>query len=911
MALTYRPLKLGGETTSADESKVGLDSAVSAANCLLDRGIIEGRQCYDLIGSRPSYNAADVGWGLGYGKYSQDTLWRLTMSGIPTGGTFTLSYKNPSTGNTYTTAGIVYDAATTDVYNALTALTGVEEGDVQIEGNQFPGGPMAIAWQGEFANLDVATMTVNYSGLTGGSSPKMVLTQMIAGGDYECFLVFIQKSGDNTATLYTVDLLNGNTWTQVETGLEASDWYCEQYAGNVYCLNGTAGMSTYTMGGGSMAWNNGQSAASPASPSISILPISGQNYSSSAVWPQISGIAAPAGGYTGWGGTPTATVQSFAGLANMALQITCPAAITTPTTVTFDVTLTSAFAGQFRDMVTIAATPISSGVSIDLSQAAISYVGATYTNQAPYMNSPGQAFVASSRQNVGCFNNFSFGNLNRIQRIATTKYQISLTIVTAPIGGVFNVVVEPFYSEPLTYLPPFSGAVGSPTTHYAYTYYRSSDGVESTMSPILTVTLPNADLSCFLTGSIPSSSGTGSPDTIYLYRQEQATGLWRRIQNVDCATWGFTNTPGTPVTFTDGWTETEIASFPEYNSSLLGGWSAQGFASPNAVQLGVWKGSLCVGTQRLVLISWVNNPAQFAPSPENAAGVQALDVNDTSQGVSEYVADNRAGDALAVFGLDALYIVTADSVYAVVGDIPLTASPPRRLPGSRGGLGTRAATTYSAGVLVGCPDGLWHYAVSRAFSGVDDGSEAQNEVTIVERGAWAALVAPGAAGLVVAEYLDEIWAVNGQNFLFLSRNKIWSSGTLADSMKAALSIRTRGLYWIDATGRLMLFSYSATGDRTIPTTWTYQTGIEVGMRTEVRGLLLSGKGHPTIAATTWDGGNGRFDYGPLPRGDDWEWFLDLHLQPGFRLQLTFSGTVGTDTIEQAVLEVESEVGRGR
>jgi hypothetical protein len=414
----------------------------------------------------------------------------------------------------------------------------------------------------------------------------------------------------------------------------------------------------------------------------------------------------------------------------------------------------------------------------------------------------------------------------------------------------------------------------------------------------------------FITGQLDVSAELTGSDKIFLYRKEKATGIWRRLQNTDISTFGYANSAG-PVTFTDGWMESELAAFPSFNTGLLGGWTAQGFASPNAVQLATWKGCLAVGTQRLLLLSWVNSPTQFAPTPENTAAIQTLDVNDVSQGVTEYVADNRAGDALGVFGLDAIYVVTADSVYAKVGDIPLTCSPPRRLPGSRGGLGTRAAFKYSAGVLVGSQDGLWHYAVSRAFSGVDDGSEAQSEVTKAVRGSWTALVGSGASGMVVAEYLDEIWAVNEAKFMFLSRNKIWSSGTLTDGMKAALTVRSRGLYWIDMKGRLMKFDPTLYTDNGSPVQWTYATGKEEGTRVAVRGMLLTGSGTPSVSVTTDDGLNGAKVSPPYPRVANKDWKLQLHEDPAFSTSFTFKGTGGADTVETCFVETDGEVPSGR
>lgn len=84
----------------------------------------------------------------------------VTVTGAPTGGTFTLTY------NGQTTAGIAYNATAAAVQSALEALSNVNPGDVTVTGNA--GGPWTIATAGA-----APTITANGSGLTGGSSPAV------------------------------------------------------------------------------------------------------------------------------------------------------------------------------------------------------------------------------------------------------------------------------------------------------------------------------------------------------------------------------------------------------------------------------------------------------------------------------------------------------------------------------------------------------------------------------------------------------------------------------------------------------------------------------------------------------------------------------------------------------------------
>jgi len=88
----------------------------------------------------------------------------VTITGTPTGGTFTLTY------NGQTTSGIPYNAAATAVQTALEALSNLAPGDVEVTGGPGPGTPFSVV----FANG--GTLTASGSGLTGGSSPAVTVT---------------------------------------------------------------------------------------------------------------------------------------------------------------------------------------------------------------------------------------------------------------------------------------------------------------------------------------------------------------------------------------------------------------------------------------------------------------------------------------------------------------------------------------------------------------------------------------------------------------------------------------------------------------------------------------------------------------------------------------------------------------
>jgi hypothetical protein len=99
----------------------------------------------------------------------------VTITGGPTGGTFTLTYSGQ------TTAGIAYNATAAAVKSALQALSTVGNGNVSVSGSA--GGPYTVTFQGDLAGVNAAAMTASGAGLTGGTSPAVNVATSTAGGD--------------------------------------------------------------------------------------------------------------------------------------------------------------------------------------------------------------------------------------------------------------------------------------------------------------------------------------------------------------------------------------------------------------------------------------------------------------------------------------------------------------------------------------------------------------------------------------------------------------------------------------------------------------------------------------------------------------------------------------------------------
>ncbi|MFJ9420684.1 hypothetical protein [Streptomyces sp. NPDC101249] len=104
-----------------------------------------------------------------------DEVQTVTISGTPTGGTFTLTFSGQ------TTAAIPYNATASAVQAALVALSNISTGDVTCAGGPLPGTPVTVTFAGQYHGADVPQMTASAS-FTGGTSPAVTVTTTTPGG---------------------------------------------------------------------------------------------------------------------------------------------------------------------------------------------------------------------------------------------------------------------------------------------------------------------------------------------------------------------------------------------------------------------------------------------------------------------------------------------------------------------------------------------------------------------------------------------------------------------------------------------------------------------------------------------------------------------------------------------------------
>jgi hypothetical protein len=96
----------------------------------------------------------------------------ISITGNPTGGTFTLTFTRPVTGVPSTTGGIAFNATALQVQTALELLPDIGVGNVVVTGGQLPAQPVSIRFQNALANRVIPPLTATPS-FTGGTSPAI------------------------------------------------------------------------------------------------------------------------------------------------------------------------------------------------------------------------------------------------------------------------------------------------------------------------------------------------------------------------------------------------------------------------------------------------------------------------------------------------------------------------------------------------------------------------------------------------------------------------------------------------------------------------------------------------------------------------------------------------------------------
>ncbi len=156
---------LSGSQTEQGSSEISLDDNLPAG--YTDKAIAFSHTAMNSMFLLATQNATIQVNGT-------DEVQRITITGTPTGGTFTVTW------NAQTTAAIAFNAIASAVQTAIQALSNVGAGNVTCSGGPLPGTPVDVTFTGALGKTNVAAMTTTDS-LTGGSTPASAVTTPTAG----------------------------------------------------------------------------------------------------------------------------------------------------------------------------------------------------------------------------------------------------------------------------------------------------------------------------------------------------------------------------------------------------------------------------------------------------------------------------------------------------------------------------------------------------------------------------------------------------------------------------------------------------------------------------------------------------------------------------------------------------------
>lgn len=121
-----------------------------------------------------------------------DEVQTVTITGAPTGGTFTLTFGGQ-------TATLNWNETASAMQTALQALSSIGAGNALCTGGPLPATPISVEFTGTLGFANQALMTESGAGLTGGTSPAVAVTTAQNGQAYTTV----------SASLYTVHYPGG------------------------------------------------------------------------------------------------------------------------------------------------------------------------------------------------------------------------------------------------------------------------------------------------------------------------------------------------------------------------------------------------------------------------------------------------------------------------------------------------------------------------------------------------------------------------------------------------------------------------------------------------------------------------------------------------------------------------------
>ena len=112
------------------------------------------------------------------GCKARNEIWKLTIAGSPTGGTFDMDLNVLGTTDTLT---FNYDDTSTEVATELATHTNLTSSDVSVTGGPFPDSDITIEFIGDLAKHRMGPPLLDFSAITGGSGVAVLLSRYQPG----------------------------------------------------------------------------------------------------------------------------------------------------------------------------------------------------------------------------------------------------------------------------------------------------------------------------------------------------------------------------------------------------------------------------------------------------------------------------------------------------------------------------------------------------------------------------------------------------------------------------------------------------------------------------------------------------------------------------------------------------------
>lgn len=157
----------------------------------------------------------------------------LTVTGTPTGGSMVVTALHPITGQTLTFT-VVYNSSNASAQTAARATA--IGANVTVTGGALPGTPLVFTFNTDLASMPVALMTVDASGLTGGTSPAASIANTTSGVTANTYANYVDANSDGTQAarcILAVDCVTdgaGNVTLGTVAANAGERGYTEKYA---------------------------------------------------------------------------------------------------------------------------------------------------------------------------------------------------------------------------------------------------------------------------------------------------------------------------------------------------------------------------------------------------------------------------------------------------------------------------------------------------------------------------------------------------------------------------------------------------------------------------------------------------------------------------------------------------------